>query len=600
MKKQLILAAFAAVGALVCSCQNEKEIEVPAAESGEVSLVLGGIETRSAKQSATIMVNNYDLGSTEKGEHLMFEETVTELGVLTDSAPETRGTPVYTENVTDVYGDSFNGEIHGASGRVVTDGAFKIYPLSGGQNAWRREIGFDPWEKAGGDVSFFLHMPSTLTGASYYTAQYNNSAANGSCITIGQFVSPATASEQQDILLAVRNIDFDTYKQEYKNGGAKVLFHHALTGVKFAVANNTTQEGNRNPAGEVQTFITKVEIKGLADQGQLRYQPYAVNGSAEIGANEDDTDEYSSAADNCMLWSKLKSNDVVFSQEFTEDDIVDFVSGSDEVNGPSSFYGGGANRNMNKKDASLTFWFIPQEITASLVVDVTIKVWGGSEMQDEQVITLDLGKKILEQVAAGKETNKVWKAGQLRTFTLKPDLVDVEIEDKVSGFEKTDVNITNTGNVDAYIRAMIVANWWGNAGGEIGIATGYTSSEHTAFVQMWKRSGTTGDNYGGVFEGLPGSNWVLASDGYFYYTVKVAPGATIGEDNETDRLFKKYSLDTEANPVPQIWYLDGTMKQYTNVFLQMEIPVQAIEAEENVAWDDAWAAATGTKPVAQQ
>ena len=31
----------------------------------------------------------------------------------------------------------------------------------------------------------------------------------------------------------------------------------------------------------------------------------------------------------------------------------------------------------------------------------------------------------------------------------------------------------------------------------------------------------------------------------------------------------------------------------------MEIPVQAIEAKEGVNWDDAWGAATGTKPVAQ-
>jgi hypothetical protein len=30
----------------------------------------------------------------------------------------------------------------------------------------------------------------------------------------------------------------------------------------------------------------------------------------------------------------------------------------------------------------------------------------------------------------------------------------------------------------------------------------------------------------------------------------------------------------------------------------MEIPVQAIEAKSGVSWDEAWEAATGTKPVA--
>jgi len=179
-----------------------------------------------------------------------------------------------------------------------------------------------------------------------------------------------------------------------------------------------------------------------------------------------------------------------------------------------------------------------------------------------------------------------WEAGQIRTFTLKPDEVDVEIEDKVSGFEKTDIKITNTGNVDAFIRAMIVANWWGTASGDLGIATGYTSSAHTDYVNMWKRTSLTGDNYGGVFEGLPGDNWVLAQDGYFYYKNKVAPGEETG-----DKFFIKYSLDTEAHPVPEIWYLDGELKPYENVFLRMEIPVQAIEAKEGKTWQQAWSEA---------
>jgi hypothetical protein len=73
----------------------------------------------------------------------------------------------------------------------------------------------------------------------------------------------------------------------------------------------------------------------------------------------------------------------------------------------------------------------------------------------------------------------------------------------------------------------------------------------------------------------------------------VAPGATIGEDNDAERLFQKYSLDTEAHPVPKIWYLDGTMKQYENVSLKMEIPVQAIEAKEGSQWNTAWSAVLG-------
>ena len=167
-------------------------------------------------------------------------------------------------------------------------------------------------------------------------------------------------------------------------------------------------------------------------------------------------------------------------------------------------------------------------------------------------------------------------------------MVDVEIHDKVSKFEKTDVEIRNTGNVDAFIRALIVANWWGTAGTEQGIAMGYTSEEHTAFVAPWAMEGTTGDNYGGVFTDLPGTDWVLASDGYFYYKNAVAPGAYTGSP-----LFEKYSLNTTDHPVPHIYYLDGSIKEYTNVNLRMEIPVQAIEAKSGVQWNEAWSAALG-------
>ena len=102
---------------------------------------------------------------------------------------------------------------------------------------------------------------------------------------------------------------------------------------------------------------------------------------------------------------------------------------------------------------------------------------------------------------------------------------------------------------------------------------------------MWERTSLTGDNYGGVFDTLPGADWVLAQDGYFYYTKKVASGDPTGSP-----LFKKYSMDTQAHPVPEIWYLDGSMKQYTNVYLRMEIPVQAIEAKAEFAdYKAAWA-----------
>ena len=145
MRKHLIFAALAAFGALIISsCEREKDIVVPSAQSGEVSLVMSGISTRSAEVAMPVQTNVYDLGVAKNGERYTLEEYVTEMGALTDDVAETRGTPVYTQNVISVFGNAFEGEIHGAGGRVAAPGSFEVFPLSGGKNCWRRELGFDP------------------------------------------------------------------------------------------------------------------------------------------------------------------------------------------------------------------------------------------------------------------------------------------------------------------------------------------------------------------------------------------------------------------------------------------------------------------------
>ena len=244
----------------------------------------------------------------------------------------------------------------------------------------------------------------------------------------------------------------------------------------------------------------------------------------------------------------------------------------------------------------MTFWFPAQKLTSATKLTVTFQV----EVKGNR-------KTYTRELNLGELTNNdEWKAGQLRTFTLKPNEVDIDIHDEVSGYKKDNVQIRNTGNVDAFIRAMIVANWWGFAGNEEGVAMGYVDDQGSDFVTPWSMSWNASaskymDNYGGVFTGLPvpgaTSDWVLATDGYFYYTKAVPPGKLTGEPEAAKPLFNEYNLDATA--VPDIYYLDGSVKPYNKVYLKMEIPVQAIEAKENVDWDAAWAAVLGAsnKPV---
>lgn len=84
--------------------------------------------------------------------------------------------------------------------------------------------------------------------------------------------------------------------------------------------------------------------------------------------------------------------------------------------------------------------------------------------------------------------------------TFEPAGVPITVSDKMieNDTKKTDVKVTNNGNVDAYIRIALVATWQ--------------------------------DKDGIVYPGTPTINtdpktgWVARDDGYYYYTEPVKPG----------------------------------------------------------------------------
>ncbi len=54
-------------------------------------------------------------------------------------------------------------------------------------------------------------------------------------------------------------------------------------------------------------------------------------------------------------------------------------------------------------------------------------------------------------------------------------------------------------------------------------------------------------------------------------------------------MFDTYRLDTDLHPAPAIYYLQGSIRPFTNVSLVMEIPVQAVEAPAGKTYIEAWA-----------
>lgn len=88
-----------------------------------------------------------------------------------------------------------------------------------------------------------------------------------------------------------------------------------------------------------------------------------------------------------------------------------------------------------------------------------------------------------------------------------PAKITTDITEDFDGSVKNNVQVKNTGDVEAFIRATVVVTWQ-NDEGEI-----YPNApvESTDYTVSWTMNG-----------------WLKHTDGYYYYTTSVAPGDTTG------------------------------------------------------------------------
>ena len=563
MKKYAIFGLVLAVTLSLASCVQDvsdngkdgKEVNDP----NTLAFTLASkIVTRSSEEAAPARTLSIPMGDPIDGHQLYLEETVTTLDDFVSEVPETRGTPVYTENFSAMF-SSFLGAGYAASGTSLTP-VVDEGPFVKDEGKWVRKFSTDPY----GDndlLYFFFRAPVTMPGVSDLAYSINSS---GRSIIKFHYDVPLDAEDQQDLLFSGRSIP----KAESRN--ADILFHHALTGIKFATDNTNSDL--------VKTYITKVEFPHQL----FKSADITITTSWENGVWRDDPDIYSSASAYSVNNGVQLKSDEIFTVNFDEEDIVTFEEdGSFEHNGKyaDSFAEAGNVKNLNDKDATKTFWLIPQRMNNNIVMDVTFHVISAGRDSGPITRRVEIGRLLTNSVT--------WRAGELRTYTLRADMVDVDITDTVEGFVKKDVVITNTGNVNAFIRAHIVANWFGYAGSDYSVAVGYADETSDTFLPAWKMTGTSGDNFGGVFENLPGDGWVRGTDGFFYYTQSVPPGQDVPSP-----LFTKYSISGNSIP-PRVWYLDSSheKQEYTDVELVMDIPVQAIEAKDGQTYQNAWNAA---------
>lgn len=579
MKKIYIAALVVLTTAALNSCVQEKSFkDVKIGENDIVFSMQGSATTRSAEVTPVQRGVKLELEATGSGDRFYLSETIEDLNYVSAA---TRGTPVYTENV---------GKMHENLGVYIKNGNNVVLNTTTGFYAmdeemvgggWRYQGEFDGWPDSDQTpLDFYLWLPADTSGLGF--KNFTPGKTNNNLSFSFSYTSPTTAADQQDIIFAARPISKSDADANRVNG-VPVLFNHALTAVKFAIENYDTEN---------QITIKSVSFSGLVGSATCTVTP-----AVENNYRDKTTEEYSSANHNVVNWVIPEDADrsTTYSSGTYADTVYYAPNGSFGNKGkyPSSFSAAGNKHNLNDANATQTFWFIPQQMTDDVKLTI-VYTFGNAE---EVTGVLDFGKSV-NKYSANKPV--VWEAGQIRTYTIRVDDVNVMIKDTVnivakhteqvldptghpfdavsySGSTKSNVTITNTGNTDAYIRAAIIGQWLDSDGNPVFGFTDYTTGE-VALVASWYEDQFKNNTFKqGKFTGLPGyngtsttnHNWTLGSDGFYYYENIVKEGETIPA---ADSLFTKYTVG--APPAVKV---AGGVK---DVYFVMEIATQAVSAKK--------------------
>ena len=587
MKKIYIAMAVLATAALT-SCVQEQSFEGHVLQEGEVAFVLqAGPSTKVAETDSPVRAGaSIKLGMIG-GQNLMLEETIIDQSYVT---PQTKGTPVFTENVGKLYKDELLVHTNYADFEETTFTTEEENKNDqGAVTGWRYFHRYDnvPWPS--GAVDFYMRMPATVSAIT--SPAYSNGQISFT------YTSPTSATAQQDLIFAYASITEAQHKAYFSQGGYPVTFYHALTGVKFAIGNSAAELAAKG------IVVKEIKFTNLVNSGTCTVSP--------------------SAEGDKVSWTNVSATaDNEISQDLTEEGVgvITFDSETDNNNFGNTFFTGGTNQNVNKADASYTFWLIPQSFASSTaVLRISYTMSGRDEYMD---ISL---KKYLSSYP--------WKAGQLRTFTFKLDDVNVKIEDTVTpageqgnayqGSVKSNPIVTNTGNKNAYIRAAIVGQWWDIRDPQKpAIVFGFRDEVNNLYlVESWYQDQFVNkEKNHGEFVGLAGyqdntknttgavtyNGWTLCTDGYYYYNSIVTPEPADANPNasskpwQTTPLFTSYTLKTPPQAIDPITL--GVLPA-GSLYFTLEIATQAISAADPSKmdgsdfddWKEAWKNADADK-----
>ena len=171
----------------------------------------------------------------------------------------------------------------------------------------------------------------------------------------------------------------------------------------------------------------------------------------------------------------------------------------------------------------------------------------GSKSLTRVIITVAAILSVIA-IAVGSTLAYLWTKTPPLENSLEPVEVSCRVNETFNGDVKSNVSVTNTGDVTAYVRAAIIATWRDSDGNTYG---GETPVE--------------GVSYSVAFGS---SDWVKGEDGYYYYTAPLAAGQT------TSALLDTLAPISEKIP-----------KGYT---LSVRILAQAVQSEPASAVESFW------------
>ena len=534
-------------------------------DENTVAFTIGGngSNTRgTAVRTAVAPANVFDLpGETADEPGFCLVETVTDMNEeAVDAVSETRATPVYTENFDALYGSALYATAYEPqTGSAQLTDVWGSYLENGGTVNFKKVEGtantyaydYSKGQKVnlawpeGGKLLYFLQAPYATTKELepkfYADGHIEFDYADPTTPVSGVIANGAAA--QKDFLFTSKVMTKGT--KDTKN---HVLLYHALTGVKFRMGNVDPVIGN-NTNSTVRTAITKVTITAVKSKGHCTIAPNYEDGTNTSSGNKSNKKTEDNAATKsaaCSVWTNL-DGEVTYVQSFdvknNVNTLVNYTSGEEgNSNFAESFYGEGtAERNltMTGEGSGEVMLFVPQELKdVDLIVDFTIN---GTPYQRKIKFSAD------------------WKAGDLHTYTLTVNKVDVSITDEMSEDKhvKSNVTITNSGNVSAYIRASYAIAWY------------YGYGDDAVCVAAWQGQGTFTTNGQNTIS----KEWILGEDGYYYYPSPIYPGRSTN-----NKLFDTFTAPAATEKAP-----------FPNAHLEMQLLLQGVQYDaEKAKVNEAW------------